>query len=125
MKIGILDSENIQTVSSDMLKEISKLIICVGPAAKQFKLTLPCLESEVSIKFIHCSGQGRNNIDSHIISLIGFYFSKSSISSITVISNDSGFKNIIKFWRNKGYSIFQVGSQQTKYTQSTHELNYS
>lgn len=122
MNIGLMDSENLQSLSIDMLRGLSHLIICVGPNKEQFKLNLPCFNKAVAIQFVHCTGNGKNNIDHHIMSLVGYYFSKKEVLSIRILSNDSDFKNIVNFWRDKGKNINQLTAQATNHTRSIHVL---
>ena len=55
---------------------------------------------------IHKTTPGKDSCDKIIISLIGYYCNEIGTDSINVISNDSGFDNVIEFWNNRnGCSI--------------------
>lgn len=109
LNIGILDSENITTLSASMLSGLCRIYILIPSNQKQLKLTLPCINNHIVVKFITCSGSGKNNMDYHIMALTGYFAKK--VESIRIISNDSDFKNIVNFWRSKNIVIEQYGNK--------------
>lgn len=125
MNIGILDSENIQAICNDMLSDLDILVICVGSDDERFRLTTDCFTRPIAIRFVHCYGNGKDNMDHHIMGLIGFYAAKSTVRSIRIISNDQVYANIIHFWRKTGKQIKQFGNLPSKATKNIYELNNS
>lgn len=108
--IGILDSENIHKLTPDLMVGLRYLIICLNQDRVDFKIDTTCLKPNVSISFVRCKGSEKDNMDKHIISLIGYYAGKKGKPVVRVLSNDKGFKNIIKFWKGTGLNIDQLGS---------------
>jgi len=110
LNIGILDSENITTLSSSMLSSLSRMYIFTPANQKQIRLSFPCESKPISVQFIECTGAGKNNMDHHIMTLIGYLANIKGVNKIRVISNDSDFKNIVRFWKRRNILVEQYGA---------------
>ena len=116
--VGILDSENITVLNSSMLSGLSRIYILTTENKKQMKLSLPCTPYSITVKFVHCVGAGKNNMDHHIMTLVGYLAKSDAVKGIRIISNDSDFRNIVKFWRSHGVSVDQYGHTSTNANRS-------
>lgn len=123
MNIGLLDSENIQSLTSVMLKELDRLIICINQDDEKIRVTLPVFIKPISVQFVRCLGKGKNNLDHHIMSLVGYIAFKPNIGKIRILSNDTDYQNVISFWRSKGANIEQLGNQPSKRSSPVFELS--
>ncbi len=114
MNIAILDSENIRNLTINMLSGVDRLIVMTQPGQVQIKLTLPCQTRVMGIQYVETVGGGKDNMDWHIVTIIGNYIRNSKIKSIRILSNDLGYTNVISFWKRKGAEIEQLSNLPRK-----------
>jgi hypothetical protein len=125
MNIAILDSENIHTLTSFMLKDIDRIYIMTLPGQEKIKITLPCHSSPITISYIEIFGSGKNNMDQHIISLVGNLVAYPSMKVIRIISNDMDYFNVSSFWKKRGKNIEQFRSNSHKLTNDMHLVTHA
>lgn len=118
MKIALLDSENISKLSTKMLEDVDQIYVFSTQGRGDLKITWPCDMKPIKLHIIGCHGAGKNNMDHHIMSFLGYVLAASKNSQVRIISNDHDYMNIIHFWRKKGAKVEQFRSIPSKDTEN-------
>ena len=68
------------------------------------KIELDALsEIEAAMKFIKVAA-GKQSLDMHLISYLGYLISEQNgRTEFVIVSNDTGYDGVLRFWQNKGY----------------------
>ena len=113
----LIDYENVRTAGlegCDKLLPDSKIIIFFTPNANKLDMDALADNTASDIKMI-CVPAGKQSADMHLVSYLGYLFGKEECT-VVIISSDTDFDNIIKFWREKrGMTV----SRQTQIKQNT------
>ncbi len=120
MNIALLDSENINKLSKGMLEDVDRIYIFTAQCGNDIKISWPSDAKPIKLNFLKCHGGGKNNMDHHIMSFLGYSLAFKKVNRVRVISNDQDYGNIIHFWRGKGFSVEQYYSVANKASHNTH-----
>ena len=113
MHIALLDSENISKLSTKMLESVDRIYVFSSQGRDELKISWPCDMKPIKLHIMKCHGSGKNNMDHHIMSFLGYVLASGRIKKVRIISNDKGYKNIVDFWRSHNADIEQYGTAST------------
>ena len=111
-KYVFIDLENVHESGLDGYKELEEndvVKIFVGPTANKIDLRIFAWlqNNKNQISIIDTIGGGHNNMDFFITAELGYLLGNSKNKDVEslIITNDSGFDNIIDFYTDKGFNI--------------------
>ena len=103
----LIDFENVQSpglIGCEMLKPDSHIIIFYTPNANKIDMDIIAEHTASDIRMIPVSA-GKQSADMHIVSYLGYLLGRAECCAV-IVSRDTDFDNIIKFWHNKfGMSV--------------------
>lgn len=111
-KIFLVDTENVGSTWKDLLpiKTASDQILLFftenSPNISYVDLEL-ILQFPDRVEMIKCN-PGKNGLDFQLVSYLGYLLKTASKSNYIIVSNDSGFDAVVKFWQDRGMSISRM-----------------
>lgn len=111
-KIFLVDTENVGSTWKDLLpiKMASDQILLFftenSPNISYVDLEL-ILQFPDRVEMIKCN-PGKNGLDFQLVSYLGYLLKTASKSNYIIVSNDSGFDAVVKFWQDRGMSISRM-----------------
>ncbi len=111
----LIDSENVGSTWETLLKGDEKfdLFIFVTENAKSMNFSLLrelTNDSRHKLEIID-SKTGKNNLDFHLSSYLGYLIGKNRYSSYVIVSQDTGYDNIIEYWKQQGYEVSRTNTK--------------
>ncbi|MBQ1826878.1 MAG: hypothetical protein II126_02800 [Erysipelotrichaceae bacterium] len=111
----LIDSENVGSTWESLLKRDEKfdLFIFVTENAKSMNFSLLrelTNDSRHRLEIID-SKTGKNNLDFHLSSYLGYLIGKNRYSSYMIVSQDTGYDNIIEYWKQQGYDVSRTNTK--------------
>ena len=103
MKIFLVDFENVKSkglTGIESLEENDKVIIFYSENSDtiRFEMHRKVRESTADIQYLKVDVGGKNALDFHLSTLLGYLVSKNLYTHIFIISNDKGFDFLHDFW---------------------------
>lgn len=114
----LVDTENVGTIWNLLLRPLSKqdnLILFYtenSPGISYFDLDAIIKENK-TFELISCN-KGKNALDFQLISYLGYLLKSAAKTEYTIISNDTGYDPVVKFWKDKGYVVTRMTVSQLK-----------
>ncbi|MDO4499941.1 MAG: PIN domain-containing protein [Erysipelotrichaceae bacterium] len=112
----LIDTENVGSTWIDLLASHKKmdLHLFVTENAKNlnFSLLHEITENKNKNKYtIHDCKIGKNSLDFYLSSYLGYLIGKNANSEYVIVSQDTGYDNVIEFWTNKGFKISRIDTK--------------
>lgn len=114
----LVDTENVGTIWNLLLRPLSKqdnLILFYtenSPGISYFDLDIIMKENK-TFELVSCN-KGKNALDFQLISYLGYLLKSAAKTEYTIISNDTGYDPVIKFWKERGYIVTRMTVSQLK-----------
>lgn len=117
-KTYFIDSENVgdnwisllDTVQAD--DELLVFYTAKSPHMSYKNLIL-LKQSSKEINFIECY-EGKNSLDFQLVTELGYRIHDISDGDYIIISNDTGFDSVVKYWRDRHHSIKRMSGKACK-----------
>ncbi len=94
---AFVDLENIGSLKNISIDKYDRIYVFVGSMQSNISLTSDSTENFVELKILKVRGVSKDNLDFHLSYYLGkFDTSAKKDISFTIISNDTGFDNLIK-----------------------------
>lgn len=126
--IYFIDSEN---VGDEWIKLIQKSendsLFNVFYTSKSPRLTYEdtifLIDSTIKPNFILCN-EGNNALDFQLVSYLGYCISKNDAQNYIIVSKDTGYDAVVKFWNDKGFNVSRISNSQ-KNNSMSHSIDTS
>ncbi len=111
-KIFLVDTENVGSTWKDLLpaKTGSDQILLFftenSPYVSYTDLQL-ILQFPDRFEMIKCN-PGKNGLDFQLVSYLGYLMKTASKANYVIVSNDSGFDAVVKFWQDRGMTVSRM-----------------
>lgn len=111
-KIFLIDTENVNTTWKWLLTSITKLDNIIlfytenSPGIPYSDLK-DILNAQKTIEMISCF-TGKNGLDFQLVSYLGFLIKTAPKTEYIIVSNDSGYEAVIKFWKESGIKVSRL-----------------
>ena len=103
--VVIVDYENFQCIPSNLLdKKSIYYLFCGKSTMKKATSYVGCLPS-YNIKIMCAKHVGRNFVDNKISAFIGYLFGKFKPKSVTLVSNDIDYYEMLVFMQENGFPL--------------------
>lgn len=103
--VVIVDYENFQCIPSNLLdKKSIYYLFCGKSTMKKATSYVGCLPS-YNIKIMCAKHVGRNFVDNKISAFIGYLFGKFKPKSVTLVSNDIDYYEMLGFMQENGFPL--------------------
>lgn len=110
-KVYLIDTENVGTAWKDILpikNSIDQILLFYtenSPYISYADLGV-ILQYPNAFEMIKCN-TGKNGLDFQLVSYLGYLLKTASKSNYIIVSNDTGFDSVVKFWQERGMSILR------------------
>ena len=99
MNYYLVDYENVGQSGLEAISNVTKDDIVILFFNKQQKIELHCLATlNTNIELIE-TPQGNQELDKHLVSYLGYLIGINANIDYYIVSNDTGFDTIVKFWQ--------------------------
>ena len=65
------------------------------------------MDAANKVEFVECY-EGHNALDFQLVSVLGYEINKESSDEMIIVSNDTGFDVVVKFWTDRGRNVRRV-----------------
>lgn len=112
----LIDTENVGSTWVNLLSTNKKmdLHIFVTENAKNlnFSLLHEITENKNKNTYkIHDCKTGKNSLDFYLSSYLGYLIGKNANSSFVIVSQDTGYDNVVSFWEERGYNVTRIDTK--------------
>ena len=121
--IYLIDTENVRTVWTMLLDRMTvndKIYVfyTMNSGNVSYEDLKGVLSSGKSVELIQCH-TGKNGLDFQLVSYLGYLIHSNENADYCIISDDSGYDAVIKFWEDRDVDVtrktaFQVSGKQAK-----------
>lgn len=121
--IYLIDTENVRTVWTLLLDRMTvndKIYVfyTMNSGNVSYEDLNGVLSSSKSVELIQCH-TGKNGLDFQLVSYLGYLIRNNENADYCIISDDSGYDAVIKFWEGRDVDVtrktaFQVSGKQAK-----------
>lgn len=110
-KVYLIDTENIGIAWKDILpikNSIDQILLFYTENSPYISYAdlLAILQYPNSFEMIKCN-TGKNGLDFQLVSYLGYLLKTASKSNYIIVSNDTGFDSVAKFWQDRGLSVIR------------------
>lgn len=117
MAIYLIDYENVNMDGLNGIQDLSEadqVYIFYSDNANKltFGLHQQIVESPAWIRYVNAETGAKNALDFQLATYLGYLVSQSSAERFCLVSKDSGFQAVVKFWQKKKVDI-QLASDLT------------
>jgi hypothetical protein len=115
-KVYLIDSENVNDswVPLIALKEEELLVFYTSKSPHMsYDNLIKLKESSKKVKFIKCF-EGTNALDFQLVSELGFRIRDMADCEYIIVTNDTGFDAVVRYWSEKKYSVRRVAAKFIK-----------
>lgn len=111
-KFYLVDTENVGSVWVDLIPTLGKqdcllLFYTVNSSGISYEDLLKLAGQEEKYQMIQCF-TGRNGLDFQLVSYLGYLIKSNAKAEFIIISNDSGYDAVVRFWSAKDISVSRV-----------------
>lgn len=109
----LIDSENtgdcwIELMAKD--KESEYLVFYTGHSPRiDYEHAKLLMDAETKPEFIRCS-EGNNALDFQLVTYLGYLLQSDNKKELTIVSNDTGFDSVVKFWTERGHEVKRINT---------------
>ena len=117
MAIYLIDYENVNMDGLNGIQDLSEtdqVYIFYSDNANKltFGIHQQIVESPAWIRYVNAETGAKNALDFQLATYLGYLVSQSSAERFCLVSKDSGFQAVVKFWQKKKVDI-QLASDLT------------
>ncbi|MBR0136973.1 MAG: hypothetical protein IJM15_00980 [Erysipelotrichaceae bacterium] len=111
----LIDSENVGSTWEGLLKKEGKFDLFIFCTENSKSLNFSLLkeltnDNRYHIDIIDCR-TGKNNLDFHLSSYLGYLIGKNRYSSYVIVSQDTGYDLVISYWKKEGYDVKRINTK--------------
>ena len=109
-KTYLIDSENIgsrwiELLEKDKDSESEFLVFYTGSTPHiDYEHARKLIEAGKKPEFIRCT-EGKNALDFQLVTYLGYLLHSDKDKELTILSNDTGFDAVVKFWSERGLDV--------------------
>ncbi len=107
-KVYFVDSENVGARWIDLMEEDQEsdfLVFYTGNSPHlDYEHTIRLLNMPQKPEFI-CCNEGKNALDFQLASYLGYVLGSDEVKQFVILSNDTGFDSLVRFWRERDRNI--------------------
>jgi len=121
--IYLIDTENVRTVWTLLLERMTEndkiyVFYTMNSGHVTYEDLNGVISSGKNVELIQCH-TGKNGLDFQLVSYLGYLIRDNENADYCIISDDSGYDAVIKFWEGRDVDVtrktaFQVSGKQTK-----------
>lgn len=117
-KIYLIDSENVNDAWVDLLPVLEcgeRIIVFYTDKSPHmcYQNVIALLQNEREIQFIKCF-EGNNALDFQLVSELGYMLCDMPECEYIIVSNDTGFDAIVKYWKKRGKTVSRVKGKECR-----------
>lgn len=111
--IYLIDSENVGSDWTTMLPkldETDQVIVFYTNRSPHvgYEGIILVAQSGVSVEYIKCH-EGNNALDFQLVSELGFRLHDNEDKNFIILTKDTGFDSVVKYWSEKNYHVTRIG----------------
>lgn len=115
-KIYLIDSENVNDAWVDLLPVLEcgeRIIVFYTDKSPHmcYQNVIALLQNEREIQFIKCF-EGNNALDFQLVSELGYMLRDMAECEYIIVSNDTGFDAIVKYWKKRGQKVSRIKGKE-------------
>ena len=116
-KIYLIDSENVNDAWVELLPVLEggdRITVFYTDKSPHmcYQHVIALLEKEREIRFIKCF-EGNNALDFQLVSELGYMLCEMPDYEYVIVSNDTGFDAIVKYWEKRGRKVSRIKGRGT------------
>ena len=109
MAVYLIDFENVTSAGISGIQRLTKedkvyIFYTVNASNMSFAAHLNLLSSPAEVIYYNVTSGGKNALDFHLASFLGYLISKGEDKNFCIISNDKGYDHVKSFWERNGLS---------------------
>ena len=111
MAYYLIDFENLKNINGcDTLLEDDTIVFFYSKNANtlSFELHIELSECKANKEYIKAESGGKNALDFQLSTYVGYLIANNPNDEIYIISKDSGFQNVLSFWKQKGKDVLKL-----------------
>lgn len=117
-KVYLIDSENVNDAWVDLLPVLecgdSITVFYTDKSPHMcYQHVIALLEKEREIRFIKCF-EGNNALDFQLVSELGYMLCEMPECEYVIVSNDTGFDAIVKYWEKRGRKVSRIKGRECR-----------
>ena len=117
MAFYLVDYENVNTEGLQGVEQLTaadEVIIFYSEHADRltFDLHRRLNESKAQIHYFKVGACKKNALDFQLVSYLGYLIAQNSGQSFYIISHDTGFQSVVRFWSEQQITVVQTGELQ-------------
>ena len=115
-KIYLIDSENVNDAWVNLLPGLEpedRIIVFYTAKSPHmcYQNLITLIQNKKEIQFIECF-EGNNALDFQLVSHLGFLLRDMPDFEYRIVTNDTGFDAIVKYWKKKDYHIMRMKGKE-------------
>ena len=117
-KIYLIDSENVNDAWVELLPVLEggdRITVFYTDKSPHmcYQHVIALLEKEREIRFIKCF-EGNNALDFQLVSELGYMLCEMPDYEYVIVSNDTGFDAIVKYWEKRGRKVSRIKGRECR-----------
>lgn len=116
--VYLIDSENVNDAWVELLPVLDcedKIIVFYTDKSPHmcYQNVITLLNNEKKIEFIKCF-EGNNALDFQLVTELGYMLCDEPENSYVIVSNDTGFDAIVKYWKKKELKVSRIKGKECR-----------
>lgn len=115
-RVYLIDSENVNDAWVDLLPVLEcddRIIVFYTDKSPHmcYQNVITLIKNEKEIQFIKCF-EGNNALDFQLVSELGYMLRDLPECTYTIVSNDTGFDAIVKYWKKRDFHVNRIRGKE-------------